>query len=65
MADRRHRQARLKELGDKRLQNTAFEVFAHSPRTMAAGEQQAVEAFDAQLPPGSGALNAGSSRISA
>jgi hypothetical protein len=52
MADRRHRQAGLKELGDQRLQDIAFEVFAHSPRTMAAGEQQAIEAFDTQLPPG-------------
>src|SRR4029077_13697173 len=52
MADRRHRQAGLKEWDAQRLQDIAFEVFAHSPRMMAAGEQQAVEAVDTQLPPG-------------
>ena len=48
MADRRHRQAGLKELGDQRLQYIAFEEFAHSPLTIEAGEQQAIEAFDTQ-----------------
>src|ERR1700722_7468289 len=52
MADRRDRQAGLKELGNQRLQDIAFEVFPHSTRTMAAGEQQAVEAFDTHPPPG-------------